>query len=721
MDSDEDADLALALALSAQEAEAEAAARKGSTSNKKVKATTTKKQEQEVVVISSDEDEDEIVEVSKRGSKTKEEAVIIPKPGAGPLSFLGDRAQMERERLARQKRVRGPSPPPKSRSNSSANSDQDEEEDESGSEGSARKRVRLNPPPSLNSIARTFPIGALLRIDTQHADPSIPNKPDCIRLSEVLGPKDELSFAILSAFVVDAPWLYSFFARDTPVVLVTDANTSGAGAELGDVPTLKNIFPGWVRVCPPLPAVRGGYSGCMHMKFMLLFKKSGGLRVVVSSANLVPHDWRDVENYLFVQDIPPAAPGTTRTTPPAGVGEKPGESFPAMLARALRSVGVEEALAIMGRQGHTTLPLPTLLPSALSSSKSSNRFPAKHAKHAPAPSPLETRWDWRKVRAALVPSVAGRWEGWTGEEGVLWTGQPRLMRAVQGLGCGLEDLEAGAFDVKGGKGKGKAGGSRKNGKGKGKEKGGKWAMELDCLTSSIGTYTLPWLAVFRLCAAGRATALQAWLDRGRKKTPPQGPTRVLFPTLETVRGTVLGEGGAGTVFCRRAQWTKIGTLVADANTGLEMRDARSRSGGVGMHTKMILGTLLPPPAPESDPEATESDTESEPESSSDVEIVEVDEAGNSVEVEGAGGKGRGRGRPHAWLYMGSHNFTPSAWGTLSGSGFQPVLTVANYELGVVMRLDTEEEVEGAVAWERPARRYGKGDVPWIQAESPFFQ
>jgi hypothetical protein len=38
----------------------------------------------------------------------------------------------------------------------------------------------------------------------------------------------------------------------------------------------------------------------MHMKFMLLFAKTGGLRVVISSANLVPHDWRDVENVRVV-------------------------------------------------------------------------------------------------------------------------------------------------------------------------------------------------------------------------------------------------------------------------------------------------------------------------------------------------------------------------------------------------------------------------------------
>jgi tyrosyl-DNA phosphodiesterase-1 len=29
-----------------------------------------------------------------------------------------------------------------------------------------------------------------------------------------------------------------------------------------------------------------------------------------------------------------------------------------------------------------------------------------------------------------------------------------------------------------------------------------------------------------------------------------------------------------------------------------------------------------------------------------------------------------------WVYVGSHNFTPSAWGTLSGSGFNPILNVS---------------------------------------------
>jgi tyrosyl-DNA phosphodiesterase-1 len=44
---------------------------------------------------------------------------------------------------------------------------------------------------------------------------------------------------------------------------------------------------------------------------------------------------------------------------------------------------------------------------------------------------LRTRWDWSKVKAELVPSIAGRHEGWPR---VLLTGHCRLMRAVRNMG-----------------------------------------------------------------------------------------------------------------------------------------------------------------------------------------------------------------------------------------------------------------------------------------------
>ncbi|CAK5277009.1 unnamed protein product [Mycena citricolor] len=701
MNSDEDDDLARAIALSLEEAHDENRSN-GRTRHPAKGKAKTRSIPAEVVVISDDEDEEEAQgrKSQERGKDNRSDVpknlpsvqpmassskapVAVPPPaqftppqptplteptpptanlpaGAGLLSLLGDRAQMERERLARQKRLRGPSPPapPPVSSGEEDLDDDEEDEDEdmwTASEGSSRKRVRLNS--AGDSASRggpsqppTFLDGVLRRVETKYAEagPGETGLAPGVRLSELIGPKDELAFAILSAFVIDPSWIYSFFDPTTPVILVADSNTTMAESS-SSRPTLKNIFPNWVRVCPPL-----GNRGCMHMKYMLFFKKTGALRVVISSANLVPHDWRDVENYVFVQDVPrlrPAADFVRLRT-----GEKPGEAFPSVLAGVLRATGVEAALAIMEQQGRTDLPLPTLIPSTVARGK-------------PKISALESKWDWSRVRAALVPSVPGRWEGWAGDRAVLLNGQTRLLRAIQNLGCGLDPE-------------------------KGKRKTGDWEIELDCLTSSIGTYTPPWTAVFRLCAGGRSRAIQAWLDRGRKKTPKQGPTRILYPTLETIKGTKMGEPGAGTIFCRRAQWTKISGMASDAS-GLEIHDVRSRSGPLTMHTKMILGTLKGPPADDS---ATESDTDS------DIEVIETGPIG----------------KPRSWLYVGSHNFTPSAWGRLSGSGFNPVLEVMNYELGVVMRLETEAEENKAIAWARPTRRYVKDDVPWIQEESPFF-
>lgn len=303
MNSDEDADLARAIALSMHDsapmkggsstsatkplASKKTATVKPSAKTFKTEVKTTKARkaepEHEVLVISSDEDEDDILEVPapKRMSTAPQSKVAAPqakaenlkveeppKVAAGPLSFLGDRAQMERERIARQKRLRGPSPPPGSTAASDDEDDDAESESGSGSEGSARKRARLDSSGAKTGARnstknggntkngdgrRTFPDGALLRVDTRYATHG---ETPSIRLSEILGPREELAFAVLSAFVADPTWLYEFFDPATPVVLVLD--TTGVG---GDVdarePALKNIFPNWVRVCPPLHNGRG--------------------------------------------------------------------------------------------------------------------------------------------------------------------------------------------------------------------------------------------------------------------------------------------------------------------------------------------------------------------------------------------------------------------------------------------------------------------------------
>lgn len=89
-----------------------------------------------------------------------------------------------------------------------------------------------------------------------------------------------------------------------------------------------------------------------------------------------------------------------------------------------------------------------------------------------------------------------------------------------------------------------------------------------------------------------------------------------------------------------------------------------------------------------------------------------------------------------WLYVGSHNFTPSAWGNLSGTSFTPIMNVrqftfdssviwkcvllldcflkiVNYELGVVIPLKDPKEVLGYTSWVRPPRGYSSEDEPWV--------
>nr|GAT54541.1 predicted protein [Mycena chlorophos] len=681
---------------------------------------TSRKREPEVLVISDDEEDDDVMEISapkptvakpQPQHTTRKEptptpalalapapALALAKPlvGAGPLSLLGDRAQMERERLARQKRLRPPSPPRTEEQGHSSGEDDDSDGD-GASEGSARKRAKLDTSVDENG-RRTFPEGQLLRIETKYATST--TEPG-IRLSEILGPKEELAQAVLCAYVVDPVWLYSFFDPTTPVVLVTDAKMCGAkqdGDERGSGPLLRHILPNWVRVCPRVHRI-GDFDGSMHMKYMLLFSKSGTLRVVVSSANLVDYDWRDIENYAYVQDFPKS---TTKDTIARRPGEKAGESFPEVLADVLRATGVDEALDVLRKDGHTSLPLSSLSPS---SSKSSL-------------SVLDRGWDWRAAhsgRVALVPSVSGRWEGWAGEEAVLRYGQPRLMRSIILLGASLEDVEKGLKPPPSSASKKTVNDLVKRPSKTVSDEPHETELTLSCLGSSLGTYDAPWVAGFRLCAGGKARALQGWLDRGRKKTPQQGPTYILYPTVESINITTMGGRGAGTIFCRPKAWKTLQDMGAVGGTGvsgLRMLDARSKSGeGVAMHTKMILGTLPKTapaaPAPSSKkpskksrtPLTDQSETESDTESDDSVEIIETTQL---------------QSPPHAWLYAGSHNFTAAAWGRMSGSGFNPVLTISNYELGVVFRLETPADVEKSVAWARPARPYIRGDEPWIQ-------
>jgi tyrosyl-DNA phosphodiesterase 1 len=66
---------------------------------------------------------------------------------------------------------------------------------------------------------------------------------------------------------------------------------------------------------------------------------SGRLRIVVSTANLMDHDWRDIENTVWVQDVP------RRLSPIPH--EAKADDFPATLERILYAVNVAPAIATL--------------------------------------------------------------------------------------------------------------------------------------------------------------------------------------------------------------------------------------------------------------------------------------------------------------------------------------------------------------------------------------
>ncbi|CAL1698618.1 unnamed protein product [Somion occarium] len=541
-------------------------------------------------------------------------------------AFPFDRAQLERERLERQKRLR----PDLVEAQSKPQLDNEDEETDENVNMNGRSAKSTRPTTEKAPRATTsgtqsreptdtyFWNGELRQTANKYVEPSKDTRP-VFRLTDILAPRDEISFAIISAYCVDFPWMYSFFNPSTPVIIVAQ---DSQGNE-----TMKEVLPNWIKTTPFL---RGG-RGCMHMKFMLLFYKTGRLRVVVSTANLLPIDWRDIENSVWVQDVllrPRPTPHESKVN-----------DFPAAWTRILHSLNVAPALITMVKNGHTDLPISRL-------------------------EDLRRKWDFSKVKIHLVPSLAGKHEGWPK---VLQSGHVALMKAVRDSGARTP---------------------------KGKE------LVLECQGSSIGTYSTQWVNEF-YCSA-RGDSAEEWLDqpRSRRTKLPYPPIKILFPSDKTVKDSALGEQGGGTMFCRRSQWEG-----AKFPRNL-FHDSRSKRGGVLMHSKMIIATFRDT-GPLNKGKAPQSDSETEPES--DDEVVEVD------------AQGREEDKVIGWAYVGSHNFTPSAWGTLSGSGFNPILNNTNFELGIVFPLRRAEELERVACWERPPRKYVLGkDEPWMQSESAYF-
>lgn len=140
------------------------------------------------------------------------------------------------------------------------------------------------------------------------------------------------------------------------------------------------------------------------------------------------------------------------------------------------------------------------------------------------------------------------------------------------------------------------------------------------------------------------------------------------------------------MFCRPNQWEA-------AKFPRELfHDSNSTGGRVLMHTKvrpscnktqhhcnvlqMIIATLrrTSPLASSSKPGSKAQSTHPTSSDKGKSKVIVISDS--ETESESDAPAPEIQKEPIGWVYVGSHNFTPSAWGTISGSGFNPTLNVS---------------------------------------------
>ncbi|PVG00678.1 phospholipase D/nuclease [Serendipita vermifera] len=581
-------------------------------------------------------------QVAPSETTSREGSVPLPEGSKPTLSdFLRQRAQLEKERLERSRGIVNVRTTTtisgKKRSITDSHSDEDEDSDDPRP---AKRQSRQQPSDmNIERQSQTVTEEYFYDHELRQTANRLTEKDDILRgvktfrISEIIGDKTTISFAILSSYSTDISWLYSFFMPETPVILVNQPTESGDAQ-------VKSILPNWIMAMPFLRAGRGA----MHVKLMLIFYTSGRLRLAIPTANFIDYDWRDIENTVWVQDFPP------KTKPTMG-RDANANTFASTLQMVLTKMNVPAALRSMLIE-HPNLPLQSV-------------------------DSIGKSWSFEKVKVKLIPSMAGKYEGW---DQVLKQGHVSLMKAIVDFGG-------------------------HSGQAKRANRLNSTELIVECQGSSIGTYSAQWLQEMYSTFSGISP--EKWLDKSKASRAklPTPPIRILFPSLQTVRDSVLGFEGGGTMFCRESQWNSS-TFPRQL-----FHDSNSKRGKVLMHTKMILG-LWVTKSPSRTLGVPLSGNRSNP-----IDIVEIDDDSDSdeevqiVEPNAAG-----------WLYVGSHNFTPSAWGNLSGSSFTPIINIVNYELGVLIPLSddpqkAEEEANGLVSWKRPPRKYdlGRGDIAWCQS------
>lgn len=144
--------------------------------------------------------------------------------------------------------------------------------------------------------------------------------------------------------------------------------------------------------------------------------------------------------------------------------------------------------------------------------------------------------------------------------------------------------------------------------------------------------------------------------RHTASTPEQGlKIQIVYPTRTYVENSPDGVGGFGTLFLRSEMWNRSGSP-----RHLLYRAESVFGEGQPIHAKIITGY------------SKEDDNQPR------------------------------------WAFIGSHNFTASAWGKVTPDG----ITIANFEVGILLPWPATKPFP--FPYKRPLVGYSNNDLPWMQ-------
>lgn len=257
------------------------------------------------------------------GSTSTGPAAATAAPNANSSRAELERARLERQRAREADGTAQPSvisasrapvrrPTPRSRVATLADLPSGED---TGSGGSGASSLRAGGASSQSKLSQRFWDGAVKRVPNDY----VPDD-ESFSFGDLIGPRQTLETAVVSAFCLDPLWVASHFPEETPLLLVMPRGPGDTLPGFAPFGVKGNTF----RAVPPTRLQQG--AGVMHTKLMVrsvsldavpvasladrpypflqLYIHHDFLRIVIPTANAISYDWSIIDNAFYIHDFP---------------------------------------------------------------------------------------------------------------------------------------------------------------------------------------------------------------------------------------------------------------------------------------------------------------------------------------------------------------------------------------------------------------------------------